>query len=360
MKDIILVVDDVEMNRSLLTDMLEDDFRVLEASDGDEAFGILDRHLDEIAVMLLDLVMPKMDGLTVLKYMNEFGWNKKIPVLIISGEHSQGIEEQCFDYGIFDFIRKPFERPYVKRRVMNAAELYRSKNSLEKKVAEQTEALRAQNERLKELNNDVIEGLSNVVEARNLESGLHVRRVKCFTGILAERLMTDFPEYGIDAGKLEMIVSASAMHDVGKIMIPDSVLLKPGKLTPEEFDLIKTHTTKGCEIIRSMMRVWDEQYFNCCYDICRHHHERFDGRGYPDGLAGDSIPTSAQIVSLADVYDALTSERVYKKAYSHDKAYEMILNGECGVFSPKLIACFTACRERMEKLARELGCAASD
>ncbi|MBE6913353.1 MAG: response regulator [Ruminococcaceae bacterium] len=354
MKNIILVVDDVELNREILVEMLEDEFRVLEAANGDEALALLQQHYNEIEVVLLDLVMPKLDGISVLKYMNDRGWNKKIPVLIISGENSQIVEAACFEDGIYDFIHKPFERMYVKRRVMNAAELYRYKNSLEEKVAEQTEALRAQNQRLEELNSDIIESLSNVVEARNLESGLHIRRVKGFTKILTERVMRDWPEYGIDEARKELIVSASALHDIGKIMIRDIVLLKPGRLTKEEFDEIKTHTTKGCEIIRNMMKVWDSEYFNCSYNICRHHHERYDGKGYPDGLAGDAIPISAQIVSLADVYDALTSERIYKKAYSCDRAYNMVVNGECGAFSPKLLSCFAACKTQMADLAKRL------
>jgi putative two-component system response regulator len=219
---------------------------------------------------------------------------------------------------------------------------------LEQKVAERTELLKEKNESLNRMNNDIIELMGNVVEGRDEESGQHVRRVKSFTNILATQVMMDYPEYGLNPELVEIITTASALHDVGKIMIPDSILLKPGRLTDEEFEIMKTHTIRGCEILNKMPGDWDKTYMRISMEICRHHHEKYDGKGYPDKLAGDMIPISAQIVAVADCYDALVSKRVYKDAYSCDKAFEMIYNGECGVFSPKLMDAFTRCKEQFE------------
>lgn len=234
------------------------------------------------------------------------------------------------------------------------------KNNLEERVAEQTSViseqynlLKHQADQLAKSNVSIIEILGTIVEYRNLESGEHIQRVKSYTRILGEQLMEDYPEYNLTSKQLNVIVSASALHDVGKIAIPDSILLKPGRLTKEEFEYMKEHTTKGCEIINNIRGVWSEEYAKASYEICRHHHERYDGRGYPDGLLGENIPISAQLVAVADVYDALVNERVYKSAFSADKAFNMIINGECGTFSPKLMDCFTKCRDRFESLAGE-------
>ena len=246
----------------------------------------------------------------------------------------------------------------VRKRVQNAAEHYAYRNELEAKVEEQTNVLRkayrtlkSQAEQLKRRNQDIIEILGTVVEYRNLESGEHVKRVGEYTRILAETFMVEYPEYGLTQDKINVIVSASALHDIGKITIPDSILLKPGRLTKEEFEYMKSHTTRGCELLESMKNVLDTQYKKVSYEICRHHHERFDGKGYPDGLAGDAIPLPAQLVSVADVYDALVNERCYKDAFSPEEAFHMIVNGECGVFSPRLMEVFRKVRPEFEKLA---------
>lgn len=302
--------------------------------------------------------MPEMDGFQVLEVIKENKWMDKMPVLIISGENSVEIEKKCFDYGISDFIKKPFDNKLVKKRVKNVVDLFLYKNHLEEKVQIQTETLRKQYkvlqlqaEKLQQSNVKIIDILGTVVEYRNLESGEHINRVKGFTKILAERLMEEYPEYGLTPKSVEMISSASALHDIGKIAIPDHILLKPGRLTEEEFDYMKSHTTRGCDILNSIEGVWDDSYGKLSYDICRHHHERYDGKGYPDGLKGEEIPIAAQIVSVADVYDALVTERVYKGAYTKDEAFHMIVNGECGVFSPKLLECFRHVRKDFEALA---------
>lgn len=358
MNDKILVVDDSEINRELLSDILEKEYEILTAEHGEEAIEKLDALEDGISIVLLDLQMPKLDGFGVLATMRERGWLERIPVLVITGEQSTIVESECFKLGVSDFIHKPFEPSLVRMRVKNIVDLFTYKKSLEDKVEIQTKTLREQYKllkeqatKLKETNVRIIDILGMVVEFRNLESGEHINRVKGFTEILAKQFMVDFPEYGLDEHTIEMIVSSSSLHDVGKIAIPDNILLKPGRLTNEEFECMKSHTTKGCDVLNSIEGIWDDEYHKYAYDICRHHHERYDGRGYPDGLKGDDIPISAQLVSLADVYDALVSERCYKKAFPKDKAAEMIIGGECGVFSPKILTSFGKVTKAFEALA---------
>lgn len=360
MQNKILIVDDAELNRELLADILEDDYTIEMAEDGDEAIKKIKEDHRGFRAVLLDLQMPKTDGFAVLEEMRKNGWLDRIPVLIISGEQAIEIENRCFELGVSDFIHKPFEPSLVKNRVKNNVDLFIYKNQLEAKVEKQTETLRKQNkilqeqaEKLKENNEKIIEILGTVVEYRNLESGQHIKRVKGFTEILADQLMKDYPEYDLDEHKIDMIVTASSLHDVGKICIPDKILLKPGRFTDEEFEYMKSHTTRGCDLLNQIEGIWNDEYRQTSYDICRHHHERYDGRGYPDKLKGEDIPISAQIVSVADVYDALVCERVYKDAYAKDKAFQMIINGECGTFSPKLMECFKKVKDQFEKLADE-------
>ncbi len=358
MRDKVLVVDDVELNRDILEEILKDEYVVVKAENGKRALEIIKEQQEEIAVILLDLIMPELDGFGVLEVMKENKWMDKIPVLIISGENSVETEGKCFDYGIADFIKKPFDNALIKKRVKNVSDLFLYKNHLEEKVQAQTETLRKQYkvlqlqaERLHQSNEKIIDILGTVVEYRNLESGEHINRVKGFTKILAAKLMEEYPEYGLTSVNVDMISSASALHDIGKIAIPDHILLKPGRLTAEEFEYMKSHTTRGCDILKSIEGVWDDSYGKLSYEICRHHHERYDGKGYPDSLKGEEIPIAAQIVSVADVYDALVTERVYKSAYSKDEAFHMIINGECGMFSPKLLECFRHVRKDFEALA---------
>ncbi len=356
MQNRILVVDDVELNRELLISILENDYAIESAEDGEQALEILSDHWNQIDALLLDLYMPNKDGFAVIEQMKKNNWLARIPVLIISGERSVQVESRCFEMGVADFIHKPFDESLVKNRIKNAVELFGYKNELEEKVAKQTATLRSQYQilqlqaaKLRESNDKIIEVLGTVVEYRNLESGEHITRVKNLTRILAEQYMKSYPESGLNENRIREIVAASALHDVGKIAIPDKILLKPGRFTEEEYEYMKSHTTRGCEMLSTIEGIWSEDYRKTCSEICRHHHERYDGKGYPDGLKGDEIPLSAQLVSVADVYDALVNERVYKNAYPREEAFHMILNGECGVFSPKLMECFRLVRAEFEK-----------
>lgn len=221
----------------------------------------------------------------------------------------------------------------------------------ERELIRRTAELRERNRELQKTNEEIVEMLGDVVELRNEESGMHIQRVKAFTRVLATQVKDTLPEYGLTDDDVDLITSASALHDVGKILIPDAILLKPGRLTDEEFAIMKTHSEKGCDVLKHAPKSWSARYLNIGLEICRHHHEKWDGRGYPDGLKGDEIPISAQIVSVADCFDALTQERVYKPAFSVDTAYSMILGGQCGAFSEKLMRCFQASRELFEEMA---------
>ena len=342
----ILIVDDIELNRIILADLFTNEFDVLQAENGRIALDYLDRYPNEIAIVLLDLVMPVMDGFGVLQNMWDSHLIQSIPVILITGESDDEKSLKSFELGVSDFLNKPFNSKIVYRRVINVVDLYAHKQNLEEKLAEQKEMLEKQAERLQQSNQFVIDALSTTVEFRSSESGEHIKRIRDLTGILLEAITEYYPaDYPISTDEISIISSSSAMHDIGKIAIPDSILLKPGSLTKEEFEIMKTHTIRGCEILDSITYTQDEEYYKYCYEICRHHHERWDGRGYPDGLRGDEISIWAQAASMADVYDALTSKRVYKPAYTHTQAVDMIMKEECGVFNPKLLYCFEMRRD---------------
>lgn len=356
--DKILIIDHDKKNHKKLEKVFAQDYEITFALGGVQAMQILNKERDQFVAVLLDYDLPNNEGISVLQFMQNQNLLKTLPVIAVAGEDAVEEIEQVLELGAADFVRKPVEPVLLMHRVKNTAELYRYKQVMEKKVQEQTTMLRKQYkvllmqaEKLKKTNVRIIDILGTVVEYRNLESGKHIQRVKEFTRVLAEEMAREYPEYNLDKRKIEEIVSASALHDLGKITIPDSILLKPGKLTDEEFVYMKSHAARGAEILSQIHDVWDKEYGQVCYEICRYHHERYDGRGYPDHLKGDEIPISAQIVSVADVYDSLVSERVYKKAYSPEQAFHMIISGECGLFSPKLLVCLRKVRPRLEEIA---------
>lgn len=339
----ILIVDDSEMNRCILSEMLGADYDILEATNGEEAIKLLRQYETGISLVLLDLVMPPvMDGFGVLSYMNERNWIEDIPVIMISGEDSVSYVRRAFDLGVADYIKKPFDAQVVYKRVYNTITLYAKQRRLLVLVTDQIYE--------KEKNNRMmISILSQIVEFRNGESGAHVLHINIITELILERLIQKTDQYDLSSSVRRMIVTASALHDIGKIGIDDKILNKPGKLTKEEFEVIKTHSAIGASMLESLEYYKNEPLVRIAHDICRWHHERYDGKGYPDGLKGEEIPISAQVVALADVYDALISDRVYKKAYSHEKAVEMILNGECGTFNPLLLECLKDIQGRLKE-----------
>ena len=352
-RDTILVADDMEVNRYILSELFSKKYRIIEAKNGIEAIGAVKKESGRLAVILLDIVMPEKNGIDTFKELADEGYTKDIPVIFVTGQNSSDVERTGYSLGVADIIQKPFDVNIVYRRVRNIIDLYEHKNNLEELVDAQTAQILEKDEKLREFNDQLIDTLSSVVEFRDSESGGHIQRIKGFTKILLEKVTELYPERGYTDEQIDMITKAAAMHDIGKIAIPDNILLKPGRLTSEEFDIMKTHTTKGCEILQHISFIDNEEFYGYCYNICRHHHEKYDGRGYPDALKGDDIPLEAQIVSIADIYDALVSVRVYKAAYSYDEAYNMILNGECGQFSEMMMDCFKAVKDDFEALARK-------
>lgn len=337
-KPTVLLADDAEMNRDILSFILGDDYEIIEASDGEEAINILSERKDEIWCLLLDLNMPKKNGFDVLAEMNKTDLIESVPVIMITAEEDDDYKKRAFELGVTDFIRRPFDGYIVKNRVKNTVFLNAKRKRLEALLYEQMlERHKSQNM--------LINILSHIVEFRNGESGMHVIHIKTLTQMLLSKLREITDKYPLTEEEETLIVTASALHDIGKISIPDEVLNKPGRFTDEEFAIMKGHSAAGEEILKQVPYYQDEPLLLFSKQICRWHHERYDGRGYPDGLKGDDIPISAQIVALADVYDALTSKRCYKDAYSHDKAIEMIKNGECGVFNPLLLKCLDVISE---------------
>lgn len=340
-RETILIVDDSAMNRMLLSDILADPYNIIEAEDGEQAIAILQQHASEISIVVLDMVMPKVDGFGVLEAMNENRWIQFLPVVSISTESSPEFVERAYSLGVTDFINRPFDELIVIRRVSNTIKLYAKQRKLTNMVANEIFE--------KERNGSLmITILSHIVEFRNGESGMHVMNIGTLTEILLNQISKKDDKYYLPYAERDLIVKASALHDIGKISIPEEVLNKPGKLTDEEFEAMKQHTVIGYQML-SDLGFQDEPLVKVSREITRWHHERYDGRGYPDGLKGDEIPLSAQIVSLADVYDALTSERVYKPAFSHEKAIQMILNGECGAFNPLLLECLVEAQDAIRQ-----------
>ena len=333
-KSQILLVDDSAMNRMILKEILGGDYRILEAENGQECLEKMQAEAGNIALVLLDINMPVMDGFEVLKAMNANHTIEDIPVIMISSDDSDAAIRRSYELGASDYVNRPFDARIVYRRVTNTIKLYAKQRRLVQMVSDQIRA--------RENNTDMLVGvLSHIVEFRNGESGAHVRHIRIITELLLHRLLEISSQYPITAEQQDNIPLASALHDIGKIGIDEKILNKPGKLTPEEFEVVKTHSMLGAEMLHQLENFNEQPLLQTAYEITRWHHERWDGRGYPDGLKGDEIPISAQLVALADVYDALTSERCYKKAFSHETAVQMILNGECGAFNPLLLQCLT-------------------
>ena len=350
LKQQILIVDDSEMNREILKEILKEDYRILEAANGEECLEELERYGTGISLVLLDIVMPEMDGFEVLAVMNQNHWIEDIPVIMISSEDSESYIRRAYEMGVSDYISRPFDAKIVYQRVLNMIKLYAKQRRLIRMVTDQIYE--------KERNNRMMIGiLSQIVEFRNGESGLHVIHINLITQLLLEQLVKKTGRYQLSWEDRFLIATASALHDIGKIGIDESILNKPGKLTKEEFEIMKTHTLIGAHMLDKLDMYKNEKLVKLAYEICRWHHERYDGKGYPDGLSGEEIPISAQVVSLADVYDALVSERVYKKAFTHEKALEMIQNGECGTFNPLLLQCLLEVQDKlkstMEAAAKE-------
>ena len=345
-KETILIVDDSALNRMVLIEILgKENYTFLEAENGQQAVELLDCH-PEVDLLLLDITMPEIDGFGVLEAMNQYHWIEETPVIMISAEDSYTFVERAYDLGASDYITRPFDARVVCRRVSNTLMLYAKQKRLVQMVAEQVYEK-------EKVSNTMISILSHIVEFRNNESGLHVVHIRTITELLLRRLRKKTDRYPLTEADISLISTASALHDIGKINIPEQILNKPGRLTKEEFEIVKTHSAVGEHMLRQIPFNQNEPLVKVAREICRWHHERWDGRGYPDGLKGDEIPISAQVVSLADVYDALTSERCYKAAFDHDTALNMIVNGECGAFNPLLLECLMDGADQIKQAMQE-------
>ena len=341
-KQKILIVDDSEMNRALLLDILEEQYDVVEAVNGVEAISLLSRQRADYSLLLLDIMMPEMDGFEVLAYINKYHWNDSFAVIMISADDSPENIKRAYDLGAFDYISRPFDSTIVQRRISNTMLLYARQQRLEEIITEQFYEQEKNNKLM-------ISILSHIVEFRNGESGRHVLHVNTITKYLLKQLVRRTDKYHLSKPDINLITIASSLHDIGKIAIPDAILNKPGRLTAEEFEVIKTHSVVGADMLLNLpVEQQEAPLVKIATEICRWHHERYDGNGYPDGLKGEEIPIAAQVVALADVYDALTSERCYKKAYSHEEALKMILEGQCGAFNPTLLLCLQEIADTLE------------
>lgn len=343
----VLIVDDSEINRAVLENIFAARYQVMEAENGKEALDILIERQGEICAVLLDVIMPVMDGIEALEKMSLLGITEQIPIFLITSETADDTLKKAYGLGVMDVVAKPVIPFVIERRVGSVIELFSARRSLNAKVKEQQDEIVAQQEHIIRLNIGMIEALSTAIEFRSGESGGHVRRIHDITEYLLKN--TELGE-GLSDEDIMDISLASIMHDVGKIAIPDAILNKPGRLTPEEFDIMKTHTTQGGELLKKIPQMREHEAFRYAYDIAVHHHERYDGSGYPDGLKGDEISLWAQIVSLADVYDALTSKRCYKDAFGADEAVQMIKDGKCGVFNPKYLEIFLREEPQLRKI----------
>ncbi len=345
----ILVVDDSRFNRVVLTSMLGSSYYLEEACDGRQAMTILEDHAEEFSLILLDIVMPNMDGFAFLRAMRAEGWLDFLPVIMISSEYTDENIEAAYRLGASDIIRRPYNERIVLNRIANTIALSSKQrelsNALVNEVIQENETSAA-----------MVSILSHIVETRNGESGDHVQNIRTITRLLLEELTRKSDRYSFTNEELLLICNAAALHDIGKMTIPEEILNKPGKLTDEEFRIMKGHAMAGADMVDALCREESANpLFKLTYDICRWHHERYDGRGYPDGLKGDDIPIAAQVVSVADVYDALVSERCYKPAHTPEQAYRMIMDGECGVFNPLLLDCFSGIFDKLKRMRGPAG-----
>ncbi len=336
-KNCILIVDDDFINRELLKNIFSSQFIFEEAENGKEGFEKIKKHKDKLCAIILDVEMPEMTGIELLEKISDIGITDMIPTFLITAHDDGKLVENAYRSGVMDVVSKPVSAVVVERRVKTVIELFSARERLRETVKGQEIKLSENAKVIDELQRGTLETLAAAIEFRDVDSGQHVSRIYGMTKYIL--LNTVFGK-GLTEDTIESMARASIMHDVGKIAISDVILNKPGKLTKEEFEMMKQHTIKGADLMEKIAGIQSHDSYDYAVDIARHHHERWDGRGYPDGLKGDEISVAAQVASIVDVYDALVSPRVYKAPYSHDEAVNMIKNGECGAFSPKLLECF--------------------
>lgn len=349
-KNALLIVDDEELNRAILANIFQTDYDILEAEDGKQALELIEGTSRPLSAILLDVVMPRLDGIQLLRILNERKLTSVVPVFLITADPGDDTMQKAYDLGVMDVIAKPVVPFVVRRRVQSVVELFAARRLLGAEVERQRDQLLFQAEQLAEMSMGMVEALSTAIEFSSDESGEHVRRIHDITCmLLGETPLGD----GLSDSEIRLIGMGAVTHDVGKISIPDAILNKKGRLTPDEYELMKTHTTQGAQLLSHIPQMREHSAYRYAYDIALHHHERWDGGGYPEGLKGDEISMWTQVVSLIDVYDALVSERCYKKPIPFDRATEMILDGECGVFNPRMLEYFRKAEPWMRQLYKK-------
>ena len=349
-RDAILIVDDDPINRAILEQIFSPYYDVREAEDGREGLELILAGPEQLCAVLLDVVMPEMNGLEVVRRLHDAGTLATLPVFLITAEASDSVLKEGYSLGVMDVISKPVVPYVVRRRVQSVIELFQARRQLSRTVENQQARLLEQAERMVSLSQGMIESLAAAIEFRSEESGDHVRRISRIT----QRLLSGTARgRGLSPEDVHHIALASILHDVGKIAVPDAILNKPGRLTAEEFEIMKSHTVQGAALLEQIPQLHEHPAYRYAVDIARHHHERWDGRGYPDGLRGDEISLPAQVVSLADVYDALSCKRVYKAAFPRERVLEMIRDGECGTFNPRLLDAFFSVEEELSRMYRK-------
>ncbi len=347
-RNILVIVDDIAMNRAILGQMFQDEFEILEAENGEEAIKIINEQYNNIALVLLDIQMPVMDGFDVMKYMKFFGYMEQIPVILITSDGDGNAMEKGYELGATDVIFKPFQAHVVIQRVHNIYELYQHKNHLEDLVAKQTAKLEEQYERLKEHHIHLSSVLHDIVEYRNVEYSEHLDYIHGYTEILARNYAVLYPKAKMTEEKIDYIVRASRFHDVGKITMPDAILSRPGRLSKWDMELLKEHTIKGRDIVQVMAELEDEAFSKICCNVCLYHHAKYDGSGYPGDIRKDRIPIEAQIVGVADMYETLLHSVALRKKYSKEQVYNMLISGQCGELSPRMKACLQVSKKDLE------------
>lgn len=342
-----LIVDDEELNRAIIANLFQDEYDIVEAQDGLQGLELIAQLENSLCAVLLDVMMPRLDGLEVLRRLERDNFARRVPIFLITADISDETMREAYRLGVMDVINKPVVPYVVMRRVHSVVELYQARRRLGAQVELQREQLLEQAQQMAQLSMGMVEALATSIEFRSNESGSHVRRIHDITC----HLLGNTPlGSGLTHSEVELMGIAAITHDVGKISIPDAILNKPGRLTPEEYDIMKLHTVKGAELLASIPQMRNHMAYQYAYDIALHHHERWDGRGYPDGLVGDQTPIWTQVVALADVYDALSTKRCYKDAYPNDVALNMIIDGQCGAFNPRLLQCFKAAEPELRRL----------
>ena len=345
----ILVASETDSVCDWIYETLSDDYNIMEVNDASSAIKKLASRAKDIYVVVIDADMNNQDAFLIMEEMNHNENLENIPVIALCSQDDEALFEKCYGYGVVDVISMPTSKTKMRFSIKRAGKILESDTQTKERSNAETEDIE---KKLDKLSVDMMYMIGTIVEFKGM-GNLHIKRVKEITKVICDAMRAYFPECNLTDEDCMLITDASSLHDIGKVLVPDSIIMKPLKLTNEEFEVVKSHTTKGCDILSEIKQFQSEKLYNYCYEVCRYHHERYDGKGYPEGLRGENIPLSAQIVSIADAFDALTTSNTYRKAIPFDKAYSMVLNGECGMFSPRILQVFKLSKDKISEINHE-------